>query len=592
MSHDPAHEPYHYDHHGMSLEPMYSHGGVSSFHMQMQQQQAASYHGAMTSNGNTSTTNPNNQYALKRKAPASPPYTAEPVVAAPTSAPLSGGPQSQRTCDVCKYPDPILTVPECGHTFHSRCVGIWPMLTCPYCQGDVAKIAVVPVDMSSKPTQRSGKWTKQEEKFVNMIVDEFDHGTFPLANGTPVRLVLAKLLNCSPMRLSKKFQKNALGKRTYRVPKTSNNGFRICFDTESHQARQIEFSAAESAFRQEVVMLQRKDNARQDGFLELHDLRLAVIQFWVSNFLKFAMSVGQQVDGLDTTEPKKKKQAMQKLREGMFDQLLSWSNPNAPESSATDAPPATNPNPSNTNTNTNNNTNNPQNANASNNNKSGHNGNGHSSSNGAPPAKKVTRRPDVEHHPPPQSPWDTPFMDSHSMKHNQHNVAYGKPVDLDLSNSSSSSTNMFMSHMYAKAPQASFRQQLDKHDGGRYHHRDAMPPLQPTYGGPTGYDYKRRTPTLTPLSMRAGGPRLPDSIFDDHNGPSALDAVLMNTPTNANSFRPPTPGPPPSSHYDPMEPIQQYPPTASWDQMLDDFTGINTQLVDPSLHAWSNIQLT
>ncbi|EQC39028.1 hypothetical protein SDRG_03980 [Saprolegnia diclina VS20] len=582
MSHDPAHEPYHYDHHGMSLEPMYSHGGASSFHMQMQQQQASSYHNAMasSSSNNNANSNANNQYALKRKAPASPPYTAEPVVAAPTSAPLSGGPQSQRTCDVCKYPDPILTVPECGHTFHSRCVGIWPMLTCPYCQGDVAKIAVVPVDMSSKPTQRSGKWTKQEEKFVNMIVDEFDHGTFPLANGTPVRLVLAKLLNCSPMRLSKKFQKNALGKRTYRVPKTSNNGFRICFDTESHQARQIEFSAAESAFRQEVVMLQRKDNARQDGFLELHDLRLAVIQFWVSNFLKFAMSVGQQVDGLDTTEPKKKKQAMQKLREGMFDQLLSWSNPNAPEPSTVDAPStSTNPNPTHNL--------NPTNSNANN----AGNNNGHRS-NGAPPAKKVARRPDVEHQhqpPPSQSPWDTPFMDS-GMKHSQHNVEYGKP-DLDLT--STSSSNMFMNTMYTKVPQASFRQQLDKHDGGRYHHREAMPPLQPTYGLPNGYDYKRRTPTLTPLSMRAGGPRLPDSIFDDHNGPSALDAVLMNTPTNA-SFRPPTPGqgPPPSSHYDPMEPIQQYPPNASWDQMLDDFTGINTQLVDPSLHAWSNIQLT
>ncbi|OQR92417.1 hypothetical protein ACHHYP_03723 [Achlya hypogyna] len=557
MSHD--HEPYHYDHHGLSLE---AYGGGAAFQMQP----SASYAMAPSAAGQ--------QYpSMKRKAPPSPSYDA-PAMPPPTSAPTTSG--NQPTCDVCKYPDPILFVPECGHTFHSRCVGIWPMLTCPYCQGDVAKVAVVQVDMTSKPTQRSGKWTKQEEKFVNMIVDEFDHGTFPLANGTPVRLVLAKLLNCSPMRLSKKFQKNALGKRTYRVPKTSNNGFRICFDTESHQARQIEFSAAESAFRQEVVMLQRKDNARQDGFLELHDLRLAVIQFWVSNFLKFAMSVGQQVDGLDTTEPKKKKQAMQKLREGMFDQLLSWSSNSAND----DGPKATSGprHPEG-------HEHGPTAPSASAGNKHGahhshhsHHGNPHGNSHGASHMNTGSGSNTSSASSGP-NPWETPFMDK------GHDGGYDKP-------------EMFLNSMYAAkdaykppAAGASFRQQLDKHDGARY--RDAMPPLQPTYGG-GGFDYKRRTPTLTPLSMRAGGPRLPDSIFDDHgvSSSAALDAVLMNTPTNSAGFRPPTPHQAAPQHYDPMEPIQQYPPTASWDQMLDDFTGINTQLVDPNLHAWSNIQLT
>ncbi|OQR97375.1 hypothetical protein THRCLA_06997 [Thraustotheca clavata] len=538
MSHDPSgHEPYHYSHHGMlDLNPSYN----ASFQMQMHQHHQQQQQQQLPEPTPYQPMQMHNNH--KRKAPTSPPSSYLDAVPAPNTTTTNTSTSSQPTCDVCKYPDPILYVPECGHTFHSRCVGVWPMLTCPYCQGNVAKVAVVQVDMTSKPTQRSGKWTKQEEKFVTMIVDEFDHGTFPLANGTPVRLVLAKLLNCSPMRLSKKFQKNALGKRTYRVPKTSNNGFRICFDTESHQARQIEFSAAESAFRQEVVMLQRKDNARQDGFLELHDLRLAVIQFWVSNFLKFAMSVGQQVDGLDTTEPKKKKQAMQKLREGMFDQLLSWSNNNS-------------------------------------------NGNEENVKPSRPTMPEPTPAPNMM---PPQhpnmgnnSPWDTPFIKTNDSSDNQSN------------------DSMFLNGppMYGKPPAqgSSFRQQLDKHDGNNNNnngvrYREAMPPLQPTYNAPNVYDYKRRTTSLTPLSMRSGGTRLPDSIFEDHaNTPSsALDAVLMNTPTNM-TYRQPMPNNQ-ATNYDP---IQQYPTNPSWDQMLDDFTGINTQLVvDPALHAWSNIQLT
>ncbi len=241
------------------------------------------------------------------------------------------------TCDLCKYPDPIIFIPECGHIFHSRCVGIWPMVTCPYCHGDVNKVAMVEVNMGSKPPQRRGIWTKQEEKFVDMIVDEFDHGTFPLANGTPLRLLLAKLLNCSTMRLSKKFQKNALGKRTYRVPKKSNHGFCISFDPESHQARQIEFSALEQAFRKEVSSSPRKESDK-----ELRDLRIAVVQFWVQMFLKFAMSVGQPVDGVDASDPTKQKQAIQKLRDGQFEQLFHFVSRDAPERALRHMQPAPN----------------------------------------------------------------------------------------------------------------------------------------------------------------------------------------------------------------------------------------------------------
>ncbi|KAF0690382.1 Aste57867_18217 [Aphanomyces stellatus] len=453
----------------------------------------------------------------------------------PTS-PHGGDPAS--VCDICKYPDPILYVPDCGHTFHSRCVGEWPMAHCPYCQGDVPKVAVVQIDMTTKTTQRSGKWTKQEEKFVNLIVDEFDHGTFPLANGTPVRLVLAKLLNCSPMRLSKKFQKNALGKRTYRVPKNSGaaaNGSRISFDTATHQARQIEFSAVESAFRQEVVVLQRKDS-KQDGYIELRDLRLAVIQFWVANFLKFALSVGQQVEGLDTTEPKKKKQAMQKLRDGMFDQVFSW-------------------------------------------------------------AEKRPASPPMHHHAPPPSHHTMQASSHHPQQPSQHQTL---PPQM---------TQQWETPYFKAEPFKTTTAYDDENvsDDRDLHHLKSEIPFQPSnsggmqpfrdFGGYHQQQYKRphtsREPTgrmaLTPLPMRAG--MRPD-VLDDQSTSPELDGLLMggNTPSNA-PFRAHTQQHAPPS-YDAMDPIPQLPANPSWDQMLDDFTGINSHLVDPALSSWSNIQLS
>ena len=45
------------------------------------------------------------------------------------------------------------------------------------------------------------------------LVHEFKAGTLPLAEGTTLRTFLSKLLNCDPMRISKKFVGgNCIGK--------------------------------------------------------------------------------------------------------------------------------------------------------------------------------------------------------------------------------------------------------------------------------------------------------------------------------------------------------------------------------------------
>ncbi len=60
---------------------------------------------------------------------------------------------------------------------------------------------------------RRGKWTIEEEAFSDRLILEFKKGTLPLTEGTTLRTFLSKVLNCEPMRISKKFVgPNSIGK--------------------------------------------------------------------------------------------------------------------------------------------------------------------------------------------------------------------------------------------------------------------------------------------------------------------------------------------------------------------------------------------
>jgi len=52
---------------------------------------------------------------------------------------------------------------------------------------------------------RKGKWTTEEAAYCDRLIEEFKHGNLPLAEGTTLRTFLSKLLNCDPMRISKKY---------------------------------------------------------------------------------------------------------------------------------------------------------------------------------------------------------------------------------------------------------------------------------------------------------------------------------------------------------------------------------------------------
>jgi hypothetical protein len=64
---------------------------------------------------------------------------------------------------------------------------------------------------------RRGKWTAEEEAYASRLIQEFKGGLLPLTDGTTLRTFLSKLLNCDPMRISKKFVgSNCIGKQVFR----------------------------------------------------------------------------------------------------------------------------------------------------------------------------------------------------------------------------------------------------------------------------------------------------------------------------------------------------------------------------------------
>eukprot|EP00985_Skeletonema_marinoi_P019540 scaffold11241_cov148-Skeletonema_marinoi.AAC.9 len=68
-----------------------------------------------------------------------------------------------------------------------------------------------------KQPLRRGKWTPEEEAYANRLIQEFKAGLLPLTDGTTLRTFLSKLLNCDPMRISKKFVgSNCIGKQVFR----------------------------------------------------------------------------------------------------------------------------------------------------------------------------------------------------------------------------------------------------------------------------------------------------------------------------------------------------------------------------------------
>ena len=112
------------------------------------------------------------------------------------------------------------------------------------------------------PPLRRGKWTPEEEAYANRLIQEFKAGLLPLTDGTTLRTFLSKLLNCDPMRISKKFVgSNCIGKQVFRRRTADLNRL----TPEQIQQSRAELSELERRFLERVAQTNRVKSSGVGG---------------------------------------------------------------------------------------------------------------------------------------------------------------------------------------------------------------------------------------------------------------------------------------------------------------------------------------
>ncbi|DBA01643.1 TPA: hypothetical protein N0F65_010294, partial [Lagenidium giganteum] len=88
-------------------------------------------------------------------------------------------------------------------------------------------------------SMRKGKWTSEESAYCDRLIEEFKKGNLPLAEGTTLRTFLSKLLNCDPMRISKKYTGDqCIGKIIFR--RREDEMSKEDMDTIRHELAELE----------------------------------------------------------------------------------------------------------------------------------------------------------------------------------------------------------------------------------------------------------------------------------------------------------------------------------------------------------------
>ncbi|RHY24297.1 hypothetical protein DYB30_007776 [Aphanomyces astaci] len=193
-----------------------------------------------------------------------------------------------RRCVVCKGMDAIILLEGCGHAFHSRCVFEWPLRTCEVCQTPCDSIALVgrcrrmPTSPTSPTMSCRRNWDEVEREYCMLLLDLFKEGSLPLKPGMHLRQTLAMLLNCNPMRITKKFKRqDTLGKQRYAYHATPTGA-----TYKRHVQRQKQLSTLRDAFYWQLKL--------QSG-RAMDSMREAETEFWLTHLVAFASSVGQVI---------------------------------------------------------------------------------------------------------------------------------------------------------------------------------------------------------------------------------------------------------------------------------------------------------
>ncbi|EGB07997.1 hypothetical protein AURANDRAFT_64537 [Aureococcus anophagefferens] len=118
--------------------------------------------------------------------------------------------------------------------------------------------------------ERHGKWTPPEEAYASLVIDHFINGKAPgCAGGESLRALLAGLLRCTPMRITKKFSRTrAMGK---------NKSFRKTSELTAYE--RFELDAARATFLKMGGRKESRKRPRSDADAARHDWLTSGWQF-------------------------------------------------------------------------------------------------------------------------------------------------------------------------------------------------------------------------------------------------------------------------------------------------------------------------
>lgn len=107
-----------------------------------------------------------------------------------------------------------------------------------------------------------GKWTPEEEAYVQCLIEEFQAGYLPIREGTSLRSFLSKMLNCKPKRISKKFEGSDYnGKQVY-----VSQPYKLT--VEEARERRDRLCTLEKKFHQSVAELKNAEGMKQQPYAD------------------------------------------------------------------------------------------------------------------------------------------------------------------------------------------------------------------------------------------------------------------------------------------------------------------------------------
>ncbi|KAK1945400.1 hypothetical protein P3T76_002448 [Phytophthora citrophthora] len=188
-------------------------------------------------------------------------------------------------CEACKSCGAILELDGCGHRFHPRCIYSWPATHCEVCDEPVGNVLLFRESKNrSNIGARKGKWSIDEHKYADLLMKQFKLGALPLADGLHLRVFMANMLQCDPLRVTKRYVGQAIGKQNFFYQHEKN----YCYNL--HVKLQKQISNLRNHYYWHVQY-----RCKFGPNLNIQELKATEADYWIREFIKFAKKIGQKV---------------------------------------------------------------------------------------------------------------------------------------------------------------------------------------------------------------------------------------------------------------------------------------------------------